>query len=57
MGKATVGEKLPRWKNRFAWPAHSYVKSPKFHSKTGGEKEGYGATRAALSHIHKLLEQ
>jgi hypothetical protein len=54
--KPTVGEKMPRWKKRFAWPAYSYVKSPKFRSTTGGGKEGYGATKAALSDIYRQLE-
>ena len=54
--KPTLGEKMPRWKARFTWPAYSYVKSPKFRSLTGGGKEGYGATKAAPSDMYRQLE-
>lgn len=54
--KPTLGEKMPRWKERFAWPAHSYRKSPKFRAASGGGSDGYGASKSALSDIYKHLE-
>ena len=54
--KPTLGEKLPRWKNRFGWPAHAFAKTPHLHSHTGGGQEAWGATKQALTDIFIQLE-
>ena len=54
--KPTLGEKLPRWKKRFGWPARAFAKTPHFRSHTGGGQEGWGATKQALTDIFIQLE-
>ena len=54
--KPTIGEKMPRWAKRFRWGAHDWEYTPELGSRTGGGKQGIGATEKALTDIYSLLQ-
>ncbi len=55
--KPTIGQKLPGWATRFGWPAHSWAKTPRLASKTGGGKNGFAASKQALDDIYCHLNK
>ena len=53
--RPTLGERLPTWKKKFAWPPKAYDRSLSKGSSTGGGKLKWMATEQALQDIHSLM--
>lgn len=55
--RPTIGEKVRGWADRFRWPAHSWAKTPRLASRTGGGSSGFAATKDALDDVHRHLSK